>query len=245
MGTHRIRFTKVTRPGKTPTKWTHRDIRSPAYMSAALTVEWLNATKGTVAYRRVLALRAELEAFRAEIDKPFHPIEWETADRPTKASAEHLQWQNQLAERRRRIDLRLRKYSFKKALAYTVPDHRLWISEIAKSPRGPQIEVTNESGFPKVRVTEAWVAAALASLAACHELGKVHLCINCRERWHVALRSIDQYCGDKCREHFHTHSDAYREKKRASQQEYRRQFRERQIRKREYRQKGEQHQGKR
>ena len=83
MGTHsidhRVRLTKVTAsPRKKQTQWKQRDIRSPkkapAFMDAALTVEWLNACKGTAAYRRVLELRTELEALRAELDKPFPEI---------------------------------------------------------------------------------------------------------------------------------------------------------------------------
>src|ERR1035437_1049067 len=100
MGTHRIRLTKITAlPRNTQTKWPHRDIRSPAFMGAALTVEWLNASKGTAAYRRVVALRTELEALRAELDKPFPGIEWETAERPTPRSAKHLQRLNEFTKR--------------------------------------------------------------------------------------------------------------------------------------------------
>lgn len=227
MGTHRVRLTKVTAlPRKTQTKWTHRDIRSPAFMGAALTVEWLNASKGTAAYRRVLALRTELEALRAELDKPFQPIKWETAERPTEQSAKHLQRLNEFTKRHDQFNVLLSRYSFKKALAYNLTARRWWLIEIPKNPRGPQIEIENEVQFPKIRVTEAWVAAALASLAASRQLPTVHLCENCQERWHVALRSIDRFCSDECREHFHTHSDAYRERKRKIQQEYRQRIRE-------------------
>lgn len=227
MGTHRVRLTKVTAlPRKTQTKWTHRDIRSPSFMAAALTVEWLNASKGTAAYRRVLALRTELEALRAELDTPFQTIEWETAERPTKQSAKHLERVNEFTERHRQLNLLLGKYSFKKALAYNLADHRWWLTEIPKNPRGPQIEIEDEIQFRKIRVGEAWVVTALAQLAASRELSTVHLCENCQERWHVALRSIDRFCSDKCREHFHTHSDAYRARKRKIQQEYRQRIRE-------------------
>jgi hypothetical protein len=223
MGTHRVRLTKVTAlPGKIQTRWKQRDIRSPAFMSAALTVEWLNASKGTAAYRRVLALRTELEALRVELDKPFQGIEWETADRPTAKSAEHLRRLHEFTKRHDQLNVLLGRYSFKKALAYNVSDRRWWLTDIAKNPRGPEVEIENEVGFPKIRVTEAWVAAALASLASSRELSKVRLCDNCRERWLVSIRpTMDRFCSDKCRDHFHTHSDAYRERKAANQRNYR------------------------
>jgi hypothetical protein len=228
MGTQRVRLTKVTAlPQKTQTKWTHRDIRSPAFMAAALTVEWLNASKGTAAYRRVLALRTELEALRVELDKPFRGIEWETAKRPTAKSAEDLQRLNEFTKRHDQLNVLLGRYSFKKELAYNLSDHRWWLTDIAKNPRGPQVEIENEVGFPRIRVTEAWVAAALASLAANRELSKVRLCDNCRERWLVSIRpTLDRFCSNVCREHFHTHSDTYRERKAASQRDYRKKVKE-------------------
>ncbi|HUZ47875.1 MAG TPA: hypothetical protein VMW54_14665 [Terriglobia bacterium] len=242
MGTNRVRFTKVTGPKEKQTKWNHRDIRSPSFMDAALTVEWLNAAKGTTAYRRVLALRTELEALRAELDRPFPALHWKTATQVAKQSVEDARRLNKFTDRHRQLNLLLGRYAFKNAMAYNLhpTGSRWWLTLIPKKPRGPQIEIENEIGFPKIRVTEPWVSVALARLAVSRELGKVHLCTNCRERWHVALRSIDQFCGSQCREHYHIHSDAYREKKRASQQEYRQRLREGFGSK-----KGEQHHGKR
>lgn len=227
MGTHRVHFTKVTGSRKTETQWKQRDIQSPSFMDAALTVEWLNATKGTAAYRRVLALRAELEALRAELDKPFQPLQWATANRVAKVSVEDARSLNRFTERHRQLNLLLGRYNFKPTMAYNLSSRRWWIAMLPGKSRGPQIEIKNEIQFPQIRVTEPWVAVALARLAASHELGKVHLCTNCRERWLVAWRAIDQFCGKKCREHFHTHSDSYRERKRKSQQEYRRRLDER------------------
>lgn len=229
MGTHRIRFNKVTAwPAKTHTQWKHRDIQSPSFLNAAITVEWLNAAKGTVAYRSVLALRAELEALRAELDKPFQAIEWKTAKRPTKQSAEYLQRLNDFTKRHGQLNVLLEKYTFTNRLGYNLTSHDWWLTSIPKNSRGPQITIEKElRGLPKILATEAWVALALASLAANRELSKVHLCENCKKRWHVALRSIDRFCSDECREHFHTDSDAYRDRKRKIQQEYRRNLRTR------------------
>jgi len=191
-------------------------------MGAALTVEWLNASKGTAAYRRVLALRTELEVLRVELDKPFRGIEWETAERPTAKSAAHLRRMNEFTKRHNQLNVLLGKYSFKKALAYNLADRRWWLTDIANGPRGPQIEIENEFGVPSIRVTEAWVAAALASLAASRELSKVRLCDNCRARWLVSIRpTMDRFCSEECRKHFYTHSDAYRERKAANQRNYR------------------------
>lgn len=228
MGTHRVRLTKVTAlPSKTQTQWKQRGIRSPAFIGAALTVEWLNASKGTAAYRRVLMLRSELEALRAELDQPFQGIEWETAERPAARSAKHLQRLTEFTKRHDQLNVLLGRYTFKKALAYNLTAHRWWLTDISRSSRGPQVEIENEVGFPKIRVTEAWVAAALASLAASRELSKVRLCDECRERWLVSIRpTMDRFCSDECREHFHTHSDVYRERKAASQRNYREKLKE-------------------
>jgi len=223
MGTHRVRLSKVTAwPAKTQTPWKHRDIRSPSFLDAAITVEWLNAAKGTVAYRRVLALRAELEALRAELDKPFQAIAWETATRPTaQSAAEHLR-QKKFMRRHHRLNSLLEKYTFTNFMAYNLTSRDWWLTSIPKNPRGPQITIEKEFRWlPKIWATEASVAVALARLATRHELEKIHLCKNCHERWHVALRGIDQFCSTECREYFHVHSDEYRERKRKLQREYR------------------------
>ena len=191
-------------------------------MGAALAVEWLNASKGTAAHRRVVALLTELEALRVELDKPFKGIEWETADRPSAKSVSDLQRLKEFTKRHDQLNALLGRYSFKKALAFNTTDRRWWLNDIARGPRGPEIEVGNEVGFPTILVTEAWVAAALASLAASRDLSKVRLCDDCRECWLVSIRpNMDRFCSDKCRDHFHTHSDAYRKRKAANQKEYR------------------------
>jgi len=220
MGTHRVRFSKVTAwPAKTQTEWKHRDIQSPSFLDAAITVEWLNAAKETSAYRRVLAIRDELGAVRAELDKPFQGIQWETARRPTAQSVEHLRRQKKFARRIHHLNLLLGKYAFTNVMAYNLSSRDLWLTSIPKKPRGPQIII--EKAFRRIWATEGSVAVALVRLAARHELEKVHLCKQCGERWHVALRAIDQFCSRECREHWHTHSDAYRERKRKIQQDYR------------------------
>lgn len=223
MGTHRIRFSKVTAwPAKTQTQWKHRDIQSPSFLDAAITIEWLNASRGTAAYRRVLAVRAELEALRAELDEPFQAIEWETAKRPTAQSAEYLRNQKKFMRRHHQLNLLLEKYAFKNVMVYNLASRDWWLISIPKNPRGPQITIEKEiRGLPKIWATEASVVVALARLAARHELEKVHLCKNCRERWHVALRGIDQFCSTECREYFHVHSDEYRERKKKLQRDYR------------------------
>jgi hypothetical protein len=227
MGTHRIRFSKVTAlPAKKQTEWKHRDILSPSFLDAAITVEWLNAAKGSPAYRRVLEVRSELEALRAELDKPFQAIVWETAKRPTTQSVEHLRRQRKFIRRHQQLNLLLGKYAFTHVMVYNFTSRDWWVTAIPKNPSGPQIVIEKEVRWlPKIRVSEASVVLALVRLATRHELAKVHLCKQCRECWHVALRSIDQFCSTECREYFHTHSDAYRARKRKIQQDYRDQLR--------------------
>jgi len=227
MGTHRIRFSKVTAlPAKTQTKWKHRDILSPSFLDAAIAVEWLNAAKGSPAYRRVLELRSELDALRAELDKPFQAIQWETATRPAAQSLEHLRRQKKFIRQHHQLNLLLGKYAFTHVMGYNFTSRDWWLTPIPKNPHGPMIVIEKEVGWlPKIRVSEASVVLALVRLATRHELAKIHLCKQCGGRWHVALRSIDQFCSTECREYFHTHSDEYRARKRKSQRDYRDQLR--------------------
>ena len=213
----------------TDEKWKQRDLRSPSFMGAALAVEWLNASKGTAAHGRILAVRAELEALRVEHDTPFVGMqEWETCRAACPPSRlRTYRGIYSISPNSTTNSICVLGSTPLKSLTYNLTGRRWWLTDVAKNPRGPQVEIENEVGFPKIRVTEAWVAAALASLAASRELSKVRLCENCRERWLVSIRpTMDRFCNEECREHFHTHSDAYRERKAATQRNYRKKLKD-------------------
>jgi hypothetical protein len=67
------------------------------------------------------------------------------------------------------------------------------------------LKVSDENEIT-VTVKESDVVVALARLAANRKLRKVHLCMKCQDCWHLALRRIDKFCGDECRENYHQHS---------------------------------------
>ena len=90
---------------------------------------------------------------------------------------------------------------------------------VPKHPRGPEINVSDESF--DVRVNESGVVSALARLAANRELYKVRLCEQCEQVWRVSLRDIDKFCSQKCREAFHAKSADFHERKAANQRNYR------------------------
>ncbi len=214
-----VRLTSVADPpAKTGTEM-KQQIRSQSFNDATLAVEWLNDAKvqRSAAYRHVLAVRQELEELLAAQDRLMR-----TQMKTPTVRVSGL-WV-ELKSRVDKLDLLIGKYSFKPQLFYSVYTGLWCLDMVPKYPRGPQVEVRGQgvAFLPlRVQVSEPVVITALARLAASRELAKVHLCTTCKERWHVAVRRIDQFCSTECREQFHTHSDEYRERKKKSQREYR------------------------
>jgi hypothetical protein len=87
------------------------------------------------------------------------------------------------------------------------------------SKSGPKVWVSD--GLLTVGVGESEAATALARLFARDELHTVHLCDNCRAKWHIAPRSIDRFCSKECRESWYTKSPNYAAKRREIQKRYR------------------------
>ena len=203
-------------------------VRSLAHSDARLAVEWLNAAKGTVAYRRVLAAREELTALgdalnslreQKRVLKGRRPrTEQQLADDARdslQAAASHEEFR----KRHNALNRLLYRYAHVPVLAYNVDDGVWRFGMIPKAARGPEIQIAD--GPIAVRVNESSVVAALSRLAVSRELYKVRLCETCGEQWRVSERKIDRFCSQKCREAFYAKSPDYKERKAANQRDYR------------------------
>jgi hypothetical protein len=214
MVTKKLKLISVTDPpSKTRTELKQR-IRSQSFSDASVAVAWLNAAQGTVAYRRVLEVRQELEELRAELDR----LKQKTG------SVVRVRDIADLQTRHERLDLKMARYSFKPELNYSFASGFWGLDMVPKHPRGPQVEMHGQ-GFAyrprRILVSEPVVVTALARLAVSQELYKVRLCATCLERWRVSERKIDRFCSDKCRDAFHVSSPDYHERKAANQRKYR------------------------
>lgn len=221
MGTKRLAFSEVAAPAaKTSTEFKKR-IRSQAFGDSTIVVAWLNAAKETAAYKRVLSVRAELEVLREMLDAlrgERRALALLPKEDPARAMLKE-----EFRIRHNDLNMLLAKYTFKPALAYSL-DTGIWrFATLPNNSRGCEVKVEDENFA--VRVNRTTVIAALARLAAGRELKKVHLCDTCQEQWFVAIRRVDKFCSQECRDHYHANSDEYRERKRKTQREYRERLR--------------------
>ena len=221
-GKRRIRLADTTAPQpKTGTELRQR-IRSQSFSDAVLVVEWLNAAKGTAAYRRVLGVRSELEELRAGMDRVSR--EWARSGRVIKVRDRA----RDIAELKildDKLDALLKGYSFRPEMVYSFASGIWALDMVPKNQRGRQV-VVHGQGFAfmprSVRVSEPIAVLALARLAASRELYKVRLCEMCGDRWRVSERKIDRFCSQKCREEFYAKSPDYHERKAETQRRHRR-----------------------
>ncbi|HUV69757.1 MAG TPA: hypothetical protein VMW15_08870 [Terracidiphilus sp.] len=212
---------------KTQTEMKRR-VRSQSSTDAMLTVEWLNAAQRTAAYRRVLMVRGELEELGAMLESLRQQRQaWKNRRAKSdaeilenlKASTSMVSLQEQFRQRHNALNVLLARYAHVPALAYSLNSGIWRFGMVPKHPRGPEIKLSDESF--NVRVNESTVIAALARLAANHELHKVRLCETCGERWRVSERKIDRFCSQQCRDAFHISSPDYKDRKAANQRKYR------------------------
>ena len=203
---------------------------------ASIAVEWLNAAKGTAAFRRVLAVRQELEELGAMLDgltqqrqaaKDRRPRTQQVELDDLRELAKSHGIQEQFRQRHNAFNQLLSRYTYVPALAYN-PDTGAWrFNTIPKRTRGPELALgetldeSNPNRTVSVRAGEPTVVAALARLAAKRELSRVRLCEACRDRWRVSLRAIDKFCSDECRIRFHVHSEEGKRRHREAQMKYR------------------------
>lgn len=219
-------------------QWKSRD-RKLTIADASFAVHWLNISRGTKAYRRVLAVRKELEDLGAMIGvmgvkKAARPHGEQKLLDDLGKEAKQVGWiktmqrlHEKLRRRHNALNRVLSRYSFAPALAYG-PDLRCWrFNTVPTRKRTSHAVVRWEhpSGI-KLRVDEAGVVAALARLATREQLDTVHLCSNCRQRWVVSVRrrnqvSFDKFCSEECRRDFHVHSQTGKDEHRDAQKKHR------------------------
>ena len=221
---------RATAPAPKTSAELKQQVRSGRASDAFLAVEWLNAAKGTAAYRRVLMVRGELEELGAMLDSLRQQRKaWK--NRRAKSDAEILEnlkaststatLQEEFRQRHNVLNQTIARYAFVPALAYDL-DSGFWrFSAIPKHTRGPEIKIENQDTRVRVRVSEASVIAALARLASIGELYKARLCEQCGKRWVFSLRAMDRFCSDDCRKYFHVHSEEGKQKNRERQRAFR------------------------
>lgn len=219
-----------------------RQARSMLYLDAMLAVEWLNATQRTVAYRRVLMVRRELEELGAmlnslrqleqareqrirnqkpleeilELSRNLSPAERIEADEAIK---DKQKLREQFRERHNAFNQRIARYTYVPVLDYS-PEYGIWrFNAVSKRSHGAKITVND--GYSNIRVDESTVIAAMCRLAANRELFKVRLCAQCEKHWRVSEREMDRFCSQKCRESFYAKSPEFHQRKADNQREYR------------------------
>ena len=222
-------FTQATTPRpRTQTELRRRN-RTLSYSDAFIVVAWLNATKGSAAYRRVLAVRQELEELGAMMDS-LRQQRRETRARnkgrrnllsqgDVSEAVQRAESRTRFRERHNALNGLLSGYAFVPAMAYDL-DAGIWrCSSIPTATRGRTIEIPD--GELTVQINEAAVIAALARLAANRELYKARLCQQCQDRWRVSERQIDRFCSTACRARFRMSQPESRERHARQQREYR------------------------
>ena len=236
---HRVNnFNPETAPRpKTQTELKRRNL-TLSYSDAYLVVEWLNATKGTAAYRRVLDIRNELEELGAILVNLRHQREASRAKRPTtreeiledsKEISKRAQLQDQFRERHNAFNRLLNRYTFVPAMAYDI-NTGIWRGSMVPKNSKHRKTVDVSDGQFTVAVDETVVVAALTRLAANRELYKARLCEQCKEIWRVSERQIDRFCSQQCREEYRWSSPEAKEKHARHQRKYREQLKSHPLR---------------
>ena len=199
----RSKFAKATeqRP-KTQSEINER-IRSLSYSDALTAVEWLNAAKGTAAYKRVIKVHRDLDELanifdalqqRWQVRKDTRP---RTEQEIIKHEQESAQLEISFRERHNNLNQLLAKYTFVPALDYHIPSATWRFDTVPKVGSGPYVDI--KDGAIIVRAMESSVITAMARLTTKRELYKVRLCVQCGERWRVSDRQIDRFCSEACR----------------------------------------------
>ncbi len=195
--------------------------RDGAFADAIRAVEWLNATKGSPAYKRVVGLRAHLAALSGSMDA----YQREEAPEALLKIRGHFRAVNEI----------LARCSYVPVVAIDAKANVLRWNAASKADRGPVVTVSD--GELTVEVREADAAMALLRLASGRVLYQARLCDQCKSVWIVSGRQMDRFCSAGCREAWYTKSDAYRQRRREIQRNYREQLR-RKIAAEDARQKG-------
>ncbi len=200
--------------------------RHLAFGDADRVVQWLNASKGTPSYVRVVAIRRELEELPSEFvihaDAYAHSfggvlrLGEPPPEKRREWPKEKLRVQRQLRERHVALNEALKKYVFRPRATCVILSHS-WIFGMVpdENKRWFQMTIGQET------ISEADAALSLVRLAETGELGKVRLCEMCKERWRVAAKRSYRFCSDRCREDFYAKAPDYHGRKAANQRRYR------------------------
>jgi len=203
-----------------PSAWEARQL---GLGDADTVVKWLNASKGTASYERVVLIRRELEELPSEFAThagAYLHVSGEVVRfgeaRGGNWPKEKLQVQRQLHDRHYALNEALEKYVFRPRATYVMA-RRAWIFGMVpdENKRWFQMHVGNET------ISEADAVISLVRLAESGDLGKVRLCEMCKERWRVAAKRNYRFCSDQCREAFYAKAPDYHSRKAANQRRYR------------------------
>src|SRR5580698_9624448 len=188
---------------------------------ARIAVEWLNAArdaKATETYERVVSIHRQFEELRALCVK-LQGHRNVPANDETHPAYKAYRNDYRRAERcHDALNKALCRYAFRPRVTYfvagdewrggMVPDD---VPQMFETKIGPQ------------DVNEGDAVLCLVRLDLIGEIANVRLCENCRERWYARAKSNYKFCGDKCREDFHTNHPDYHKRKAKAQRKYRRQ----------------------
>src|SRR5580692_5919164 len=175
--------------------------RAIAFNDANMIVAWLNKTKGTKSYQKVLAVRKLMEDLGVAFDS------W----RQQKCGGSQVpQVETRFRALHAALKVKFSNYTFVPVLVCD-SDSGIWhYSAVPKKPRGPILEIPQ--GKAVLKVSESGVVAALARLFANRELYKVRLCEHCQDRWKAVERQMDRFCSTPCREAFRMSQPEVRER---------------------------------
>ena len=190
----------------------------------------LNASHGTAAHERLVAIhrklgelragRSELKQISKDIDAEMFPQKMAGPGRA--GTRRHKQLAAKFKTRFQDLDQQqialnelLARYAFRPCVSY------IFVSDEWRPGLVPD---TNQRFFQtkvgQFTVTEADAAMSLVRLDANGKLHKVRLCKMCRARW-LYGRTIDKYCCDACRDEDRRNSPDYHERKAEAQRKYR------------------------
>jgi hypothetical protein len=181
-----------------------RDTKPVILSEASRVVLWLNAAKGTEAYKRIVGIHrliAELvEGYEQGIDQQ------EDFDR--------------LQQQHRKLNVKLSRYSLCPQSMYFLTQ-QIWTAPLIARETEGDFQLSYGDPHHGLKLCEAGTAHLLVKLTETRSSHHVRLCEQCRDKWVVAFRSIDRFCSKDCREEFYKNADGYKARKKANQASYR------------------------
>jgi len=187
---------------KTNTELKRRN-RALSLSDAQIAVVWLNATKGSEAYKRIVGLRAEMEYLGSMLNSIRRK-------EPVNLAEARL--------RHKKLTQELSIYPLRPSMPCDLETGTWRFAVVAEAAKEPIVEITDRR--LKIPVSETDVVGALGRLAANRELFKARQCKQCRDVWLVAQREMDKFCSKQCREAFRQADEDSRERHARAQRAY-------------------------